>query len=282
MTDLHIHTNHSDGTDTCAELLGKLIASGITTFSITDHDYTGGNFVMLEEFKGADTKLNFITGLEVSSIFDGTEMHLLCYGFDLSEENVKILIANGSRLRKKKLLAIFDHLESKHGIFLPQVDKDELKSRVVVGKPNVVRAMQRNGVQGTVGELIARYLEDLDTESFKSDARYVIETINRAGGVVSLAHPIEVMKEYGLSFAEIEALLEKLKEAGLGAIEVFHSSHGEREIAAYGAIAKKLNLLVSGGSDYHGALKTVKLGQLSAHGYLPKDGELTIITRLVK
>ncbi|MDR3263746.1 MAG: PHP domain-containing protein [Clostridiales bacterium] len=278
MTDLHIHTRYSDGTDTCSELLGKLILNGITTFSITDHDFAGGNFAMIEELNRAEAKLNFVTGIEVSSIFDGTEMHLLGYGFDLDNDGIKKLIENGSRLRREKLFAMFNHLESKHGIFLPEADKDELKNRVVVGKPNVVALMIKNGIQGTVGELIERYLDDLDTESFKSDARRVIEAVLKAGGAVSLAHPIEIMKEYGWDFAKIGSLAKRLKDVGLTALEVFHSSHGQKELAEYKTIADKYGLLISGGSDYHGELKTVKLGRLNACGKEIAEEDLTILS----
>ncbi|MDR3319258.1 MAG: PHP domain-containing protein [Clostridiales bacterium] len=280
MIDLHLHTEFSDGTDSCRELLDKLLAAGCGLFSVTDHDYTGGNFAMLEELRLSGALVKFITGIEVSAVFEGTELHLLGYGFDLNNPGIKALVEDGSRKRHQKLLAIFGHLENTHKIFLPEADKASLKKRAVVGKPNVAALLTKNGYPGTVGELIKRYMEDIDTVRFKTDARLVTEAVNSAGGLVSFAHPIEVMKEYGWDYKKINGFAKKLKDIGLSAIEVYHSSHGERDVRAYGAIAERLGLLVSGGSDYHGALKKARPGQLTAYGYSPKESELTVLKRL--
>lgn len=86
--------------------------------------------------------------------------------------------------------------------------------------------------------------------------------------------------EYKIGFNEIASMSKKLKDIGLVGIEVFHSLHGKNEVFEYKRIAAKCGLFVSGGSDYHGKNKDVKIGQVNSCGYMPHDSEITITSVL--
>ena len=126
-------------------------------------------------------------------------------------------------------------------------------------------------------EFFSNCLDDMESSEFKIAAERVIQMVTEAGGVVSFAHPIEMQKEYDIDFSEIAKMTKMLKNKGLAAIEVYHSAHGKFEIVEYEKIAKDCGLFVSGGSDYHGGYKDVKIGQLTAYGKVVDDKAITII-----
>lgn len=216
----------------------------------------------------------------MSVIFNGKDMHLLCYGFNPQAEEVKYIISKGGQLRHKKVPQMFAHLETNHGIFISDIDKAEILKHHSPGKCHVYAAVEKLDIGLSKEEFFERCWKGFDSSRFKVQAQEAIELFAKAGGITSFAHPIEMQKEYDLTFNDIDAITKELCTAGLNAIEVFHSSHGEQEISEYKKIAQKYGLLISAGSDYHGGNKTVRLGQLSRHGVVPKKEEITILSVL--
>ena len=281
MIDLHLHTNMSDGSDSPLELLDKVVATGCKIFSVTDHDDLRANFAVLSIIKEKKCVSRFITGCEISAVFENRNLHLLCYGFDHEADSIKEVIAEGANLRRQRITFMFDHLRLNHGIIIPDKDKTDILNRKIPGKVHITDAAMKLGINMTRQEFFDRCLDDMESREFKISAEQVIKTVSKAGGVVSFAHPIETQKEYGIDFAEISMMAERLKEAGLSAIEVYHSAHGEKEVAEYTKIASRTGLLASGGSDYHGKNKAgVEIGKLTAYGYVPEDNKLTILKRI--
>lgn len=278
MLDLHLHTNMSDGTDAPLELLEKVQAAGCNVFSVTDHDDFRANAVILSALKINRNAVKFITGTEISSVFDGMNVHLLCYGFDPETEIISRMIEKGREIRRERILALFDHLRVKHNIHIPDEDRSNILGRTIPGKVHIADAAMKLGVKMTRQEFFDKCLNDMESREFKLDAEQVIDMVRSAGGVVSFAHPIEVQKEYDIDIPETASFAKKLKDIGLAAIEVYHSSHGAREVAAYDEIANDYGLLVSGGSDYHGGYKDVQIGQLTQYGYRPDDRAITIVS----
>lgn len=284
MVDLHIHSNYSDGTDSVVEILEHIRDKGIKTFSITDHDIIDGNFEVLKLLDNADNRdiPKFITGVEVSSIFNGTEMHLLGYGFDVNNAQVKTMLDTAKENRRKKVLYMLDYLKDNYDIVFSAVQNDWLMSLKLVGKPHVAKVMIDNGYGKDVGEVIVKYLDKCKAPNLKTDAKYMIDCIHNGGGFVSLAHPKEIMRDYTWDFGKIDDIVAKLKSIGLDAVEVYHSSQNCTEIAEYKKIADKYNLLISGGSDYHGVVKKgVYLGIINAESSSVTKEQLTILKKLL-
>jgi hypothetical protein len=271
----------SDGTDSPLELLEKAEQADCQYFSVTDHDDLRANEIIVGAIKAKPYKTTFITGCEISSVFEGRNLHLLCYGFDYKNEAMQKMIAEGARLRRARITAMFDHLRSKHKIIIPDEDKAHILSRAIPGKVHITDAILKLGVNMSRGDIFRHLLDDMESREFKIDAATVMETVMNAHGVTSLAHPIEIQKEYGLDYSELERMIKKLLNKYLFAIEVYHASHGKREVTEYKKIAKRVHedgLFVSGGSDYHGVYKAdVKIGQLNSYGYVPDDEEITIL-----
>jgi predicted metal-dependent phosphoesterase TrpH len=281
MIDLHLHTNMSDGSDSPTELLDKVIAAGCSVFSVTDHDGLRGNRIIIDALKAKSAPIRCITGVEISSVFKNCNLHLLCYGFCIDNKGMADMIADGAAMRWERITLMFDHLAVKHGIILPEEDKADILSLEIPGKVHITDAVFKRGLSHlTRKQFFDTCLDDMESREFKVGAERVIDMVSKAGGVVSFAHPIETVKEYRLTTAQLDTFASELKAIGLTAIEVYHSSHSAENVAEYKKLADKYNLLVSGGSDYHGAKKTVQIGQLTAYGAYPKVAELTILSRV--
>jgi len=270
MIDVHLHTNKSDGSDTPLELLEKIESLGCQFFSITDHDDLRANAIILKAMAEKQYAAKFITGAEISSVFEDRNLHLLCYGFDPEMQSIKQIVTESSRLRRERIIAVFEHLKQKHNIVLPEKSKALVLSRAIPGKVHIVNEAIEKGIT-TVSrsDFFNNFLNDMETNQYKVPAEKVIVWVAEAGGIVSFAHPIEVQKEYDIDFTQIADMTKRLKNRGLAAIEVYHSLHGEQQINEYKKIADEFSMLISGGSDYHGKYKNVTIGQLSTYGYAP-------------
>ena len=278
MIDLHLHTNKSDGSDEPLDLLKKLVEKNYKVFSITDHVDLEANIEILNELKSQKYPIRFITGCEISSVFDGRNLHLLCYGFDPYSEKMINMIEKVASLRKQRITAIFDHLRNKHNILLPEEDRAYILSLKIPSKVHITDAAMKLGIKMKRKEFFDKCLDDMESREFKIVAEKVIETVTSSSGVVSFAHPIEVQKEYQIDIAELQNMTKRLKDKGLSAVEVYHSAHNESDVFAYSQIASELGLLVSGGSDYHGKNKDVEIGQLTKYGYVPDEEKITILS----
>jgi hypothetical protein len=275
MIDMHLHTIHSDGTDTPVELLKKLIGLGIKTFSFTDHDTLRAYESISLELQKNKSDIRLITGVEVSSIFKGINVHLLCYNFDINDPAVKKMVAEVGSLRRPRTIATLKYLSENHNIDLSTAATEELLSREISGKLLIISSV-KNEYRHISNDTLKSYICEMDVCKYRIDARYVIETITNAGGFVALAHPIEVQREYHFDTVQLKVFIQKLKEIGLSAIEVYHSAHNLENIIEYKKIAGELELHIVGGSDFHGYNKEVKIGQLSSCGYTPDHTEIYI------
>jgi predicted metal-dependent phosphoesterase TrpH len=268
--DLHSHTNESDGTFTPEELVDLAMERGIEALAISDHDTFAGFDQALPVARSRG--LDLVCGIELSTRVPGTKVrtvHLLGYFLHQppSAEFREWLgeLITGRRDRNQRLIASLR--EQGIDIELGEVEK---LGRTLTGRPHFARLLIQKGYVRSFDEAFRRYLGELAPSYVERYAPYVKAAIQRvveAGGLPVLAHPIR------LGFRDTEAeekFIVELRDAGLRGIEVFHSDHGPREVERYAGIARKYNLAVSGGSDFHGEVKPqISLGT----GY---DGNLNI------
>ncbi|MCL2522652.1 MAG: PHP domain-containing protein [Erysipelotrichales bacterium] len=261
MVDLHLHTNFSDGEDNCLILIDKLKAMHITAFSITDHDTIEGN----KEINKFDLQgLSFISGVEVSSIFKGIQCHLLGYDFDIVHPEIEKLMKKAKDNRQKKIDSVLDYLNNAFQITFTEKEIAGLRALPNCGRPHFAKVMINKGYGQTITEIFDKYLNKFKSPDLKIQAVEVIKAIKEAGGIVSLAHPLEVIRENKITAKELDNLIKELKNIGLEALECYHSVHDEEHTNYYLELAENLGLAVSGGSDYHGDAKpNVKLGKLN-------------------
>ncbi len=260
--DLHTHSKASDGTDSPADLLTAAAAAGLDVIGLTDHDTAGG---WAEAAAALPTGLTLIRGAEFSCACPNgnggnVTVHLLAYLHDPESPPVAQEQARLRAERRERLRAMATRM-AEDGF---PVDADELMASVPpgasAGRPHLAQALVRAGVVDSVTEAFSRYLSGRGAYYVaKQDTPVIraIKMIDDAGGVTVLAHPF-ARSRGPIVTADVIA---ELTDAGLAGVEVDHPDHDEPTRAELRGLAKDLNLLVTGSSDYHGSNKTVRLGQ---------------------
>jgi 3',5'-nucleoside bisphosphate phosphatase len=252
--DLHSHSTASDGTDAPKEVMRRARAAGLDAIALTDHDTVAGH----DEARAAlPPGLTLVPGMELSCRLDGHSVHLLGYLFDpadpeLSAETAKI---RESRLHRAEAMA--ERL-AELGAPVTWEQVRAIAGDGVVGRPHLARAMVEAGVIespeqafgpdwiGTGGRAyVPRYALDL--------AR-AIALVRAAGGVTVLAHP------RARGWMMPDEVIADLAAAGLAGIEVWHPDQDRDQRMLLQALARRLNLVASGGSDDHGELTGHRLG----------------------
>jgi predicted metal-dependent phosphoesterase TrpH len=244
--DLHVHSTASDGTLPPAALAARLALAGITTFALADHDTTAG---LLEAAEGARRAgLGFLDGIEITAVEDGKDVHVLGYGIDPGSAPLNTFLAEQRAHRRARIAAIEEKLAAL-GVPVvlaadPRLDGDDASRSV--GRPVVARALVAAGHVASIQEAFERYLtpgQPAFVPRTGPTVPEVIAMIARGGGLASLAHPGQTKRD-----DRIEAWV----DAGLPAIEVWHSDHDAAAVARYGEMAARFGLLATGGSDFHG------------------------------
>ena len=259
--DLHLHSRYSDGSDSVPALVNKLIANGITTFSLTDHDSVRGIPELMEMSKG---RAHAITGAEFSCLDKGESCHILAYGFAPDDPHILALVEKGEELRRKNFENRKNHLENAHGIFFTEKELAWLFSLPKIGKPHIARILIARGLAKDTDDVIRRYLNGCKDHDARLSAEEAISAILASEAIPVWAHPLGGEGEDHLTPQEFKSLANRLVSHGIKGMECYYSRYNEEEIAFLLQQAKELSLAVSGGSDYHGENKTVLLAELQA------------------
>jgi predicted metal-dependent phosphoesterase TrpH len=255
--DLHLHTTASDGRLTPGELVDLAVKSGLRVMAVTDHDTTGAvpDVQAYARAKGLDA----VAGIEITAVLDGRDVHMLAYFVDVTDEAFQRFLASQRASRIARLEAIGTRLaELGMPVRLEAVlSLARLHTSTSVGRPQAARAMVAAGHVRDVREAFDRWL-GTGRPGFVTRVgptpEDVIPIVHAAGGLVSIAHP---------GRTQIDDRLAPLHEAGLDAIEVFHSDHDAATTARYAALAADLGLLVTGGSDFHDPASALRPGSVT-------------------
>lgn len=277
MIDLHMHSTFSDGTDSVEELLQNVRRSGITYFSLTDHDTIEGARAM-EELVPDD--MTFIRGIEFSSITDVGKCHILGYGCDWNNKGFLDLLEEGNVKRRNKLEKRILFLHDEYGIDIEEEQLAKLRAMKSVGKPHLGNLLVAMGLSDNKDEAIEKYINPCKTESDRIDGRKVIKAILSSGGIPVWAHPLGGTGESEKTHEYVEKQLEVLMGAGIKGLECYYSRYTMAQVKLLVELAKKNGLYISGGSDYHGKNKTVMLGELNAEDVSVTSDMLTVLKAL--
>lgn len=246
--DLHTHTTASDGQYTPSEIIQLAKEKSIQTLAITDHDTVSGLKEAIEAAK--QQNLNLIPGIEIST-HKGVEIHML--GFFIDHKNAKLVEAcNEYELsRSNRAVRICDYL-NRLGI---PVDLDEVKTYAgagAIGRPHFAQWLQEHGMVKSRQEAFERYLDTprfkAETEREKPSPEEAIQLIHEAGGLAVIAHPGLI--KFGKK--NQEELIRGLKNKGLDGIECLYSKHEKKQEEFYMKLARKYDLKITAGSDFHG------------------------------
>ena len=277
--DLHIHSTASDGTDTPEEIAKKIEQySGIKIFALTDHDTIAGIEKLPVIF--SDTTF-FINGVEFScKIANGNKCHILAYFFDAANEEFQQLLCKGNELRRVQLNIRLKYLSKKYNISFSESDISEICQSTIIGKPHIVNFVAQKF--GLDKETIYKDLRKCYVGDARQDVATVIKAIKESDGISVWAHPLGGEGEPLLSNEEFKSRLSELCKLGIQGLECYYSRYTNMQEDFLVQSARKNNLLISGGSDYHGLNKTIKLGELGAESPDIKLNQLTILQRLVE
>lgn len=276
-TDLHVHSNNSDGSNTVVELAQNIKSSGIEIFALTDHDTVEGCKEM-EEL--VPNEIEFIKGVELTCLCDKIKCHILGYGIDINNPKLSELIEKGKILRRQKLETRINYLKDVFGIELTSEEKGWLYSRKSVVKTHLANILVNRGLAPDNVSAMKKYLDEIKTGNTRFDGREAIDAIKSAGGTVVWAHPIGGEGEKHLSLEEFLPKFEEMKKFGIEGLECYYSRYNMDEIAFLTNCARQNDLLISGGSDYHGSNKNIPLGRLNTDDIEINSSELTILTKL--
>jgi predicted metal-dependent phosphoesterase TrpH len=266
--DLHTHSLYSDGTCAPGELVKEARAAGLSAIALTDHDVLEG----LAEAREAAARegLEMVSGVEISTRGPAGEIHVLGYDIDAGEGSpLQPPLARQRVSRQTRMPRILERLE-RLGLPLTAEEVEAIAGRGSTGRPHVARAMVIRGYVGSVEEAFARFLRQ-DGPAYVDrdlmDAAEGIALIRAAGGLASVAHPGFIRLG---GAADLETLLKPLVDAGLEGLECFTTAHDGATTALCVAIARRLGLTPTGGSDYHGASKQgVRIGRTRGGGRIP-------------
>lgn len=256
--DLHTHTNYSDGDLSPDELIKLAIDNNIGTLGITDHDTICGiKEINRDDSLIIDSGINIINGIELSAKTQKGRMHILGYDFDVNDKDLNDKMNELKKNSIYSVMAIINQLKIDYGIAFDSLDINELFSNLGnIGRPHVAKLLIKYGYVKDVKEAFNKYLIDAykKTKILNKGitCKECISLIKNAGGISVLAHPNQLL----LNDEELEEKIKEMISVGLDGIEVYHSGHSKEETEKYLEIANKYNLLISGGSDYHG--KSVK------------------------
>jgi len=246
--DLHTHSSYSDGSLSPRELVQLAKERGLRAIALTDHDTVAG----LEEAvaAGGELGVEVVPGVEVSAQYPPGTMHILGYYLHASHPELLGALKKLQQARAARNPKIIQRLQAL-GLEITTTEVLDLSSGQV-GRPHIARALVNKGYVSSIDEAFSRYLKKgavAYVEKFRFPPEEAIAMIRGAGGIAVLAHPFTLGMDKP---DELALLVHELAEMGLEGIEVLYPGHTEEMVFIYEDVAKRLGLICTGGSDFHG------------------------------
>ncbi len=252
--DLHIHSIYSDGILSPERIVDIAVDTGLSAIAITDHDN-------IMAFKHAQAQaearskesgqpgLEIIPGIEVNTIYNGEELHILGYFFDARNKDLLDMIAYQQHVRIEQITQVVEKLNKIAKIKISMEDITALvQEGGSIGRPHVAKAILNVGGVCNMIEAYKKYIHDgapTYVQRKTVSPHEAVETIYEAGGIPVLAHPHNLI--------QAEEYIKDLMNYGLRGVEVYHRRHTPAVIEYFSSIAENYNLIVTGGSDCHGS-----------------------------
>lgn len=248
--DLHLHSTCSDGALTPAEVVRHAVAAGLKAIALADHDNIDG--IAATRTTGVDLGLEVLSGVELSVVWrHWQDIHLLGYAFNPQHPALVAALQEFQLFRECRNQQIVERVNDR----LKTENQPLLEfSRVLglaggtIGRPHIAMALHEAGIVKSTEEAFKRYLVSCNVPKRYFPVSEAIDLIHAAGGVAVLAHPPFITRER----SEFRALLDELAGLGLDGVEVYNSATGRNESDWYLTEARCRELIVTGGSDFHG------------------------------
>ncbi|MDD3839273.1 MAG: PHP domain-containing protein [Clostridia bacterium] len=243
--DLHVHTTASDGLLDPCQVISWAIKKGIKAISITDHDTVDGYRQGLKCDNIKDIEL--IPGVEINTYINDIEIHILGYYMDIDDTRFLSWLDklfNARLERAKRMLKKFNHL----GFDFSLDDVKEISKDGAIGRPHFARLLVKKGLASSTEEAFNKYLlpgGPAYVQRYKLHPKDAIKIIRQSKGIPVLAHPGLIHKKH---------IIKYIIDAGIAGMEVYHSKHSKQETDHLFNVAEKNNLLITGGTDFHGEM----------------------------
>jgi predicted metal-dependent phosphoesterase TrpH len=244
--DLHLHTYFSDGTFSPEEVAAQAQSVGLAAIALTDHDTVEGCVRAAAACQASG--IEFVPGVELTAEQGGAEIHVLGYCIDISSPRFLTEVARFQTVRQDRIREIVAKL-NRLGVPLEADAVFGLANCKAPGRPHVARALVNAKLCGSLDEAYERFLKKNRpawVPKHKMSAAEAIRLIREAGGVAAMAHP---------ALNDADDSIPAMVDDGLEGLECYHTKHSPADSAHYLELARKYNLLVTGGSDCHGTSK---------------------------
>ncbi len=256
MIDLHVHSNHSDGTLSPEELVALAAQSRVSVFALTDHDTVSG-IVKAKKAAACSTgsglSVTVVPGTEISAAYKNRDIHILGLFIDETDSFLIQALEDAVLARDHRNETMAERFRDL-GIPLTLEELRRINPDTVITRAHFAKYLIEHGHVKTSEEAFKRYL-NYDAPCFVPreymPPERAISLILQAGGIPVLAHPLL----YKLPPNELEALIKRLKDAGLAGLEVYYSSNSGFDEQICYSLANRFGLLMTGGTDFHGANK---------------------------
>ena len=249
--DLHVHSTASDGTLSPFQVVAHAAERNLKAIALTDHDTVSG----IPKARSASSQypVELVPGIELSCLYKTIEIHIL--GFYIDETNPVLLegLNHMVQIRERRNLEMLKRFQEDH-INITMEDLKQNNPDTIVTRAHFARVLTEKGYVSSRDKAFHKYLEYGGRYCSRKEVvtpEQSMKLLTGSGAWPCLAHPMQ----YHLGYEQIETLVSQLKEMGLKGIEVYHSSQNPHQSAMLQKIAKKYELLPSGGSDFHGANK---------------------------
>lgn len=278
VADLHVHSNNSDGSDSVENLVKEIKKANLEIFALTDHDTIAG---CIEITKYIPENIKFIPSIELTCQTGDIKCHILGFNCNPADEKLNALIQKGKELRRKKLETRLDFIKNVLHIDLTNDELNWLYSRKSVVKTHLANLLVKRKMAKTNVEAMQKYLDGIKTGNTRFSIEEAIDAIVTSGGIPVWAHPLGGEGEKHIAHEKFMPRLEKMIAYGIKGLECYYSRYTLEEVKFLINCANSNNLLISGGSDYHGTNKeNIQLAKLNVDS-TPIDAEnLTVLKYL--
>lgn len=242
--DLHVHTNNSDGIYSYKEVIDLSIRRGLNGIAITDHDNIDGLDGAIN-YSQTFKSFEIIPGIELSSVFQGKEVHILGYYINYKDKSIIDItkeIKDSRVLRGYKIIEKLNNL----GLNITIEEVKLLAREGFIGRPHIARSLINKGYVNNITEAFDMYLKigaPAYVSRYKISIHEIIQLINKIGGISVLAHP---------GLINNKDIVDYCISKGINGIECIYPMHDINQVNYFLNIAKNNKLIATGGSDFHG------------------------------
>ncbi len=257
--DLHVHSSASDGTMNPNQILDLAVEMGLPGLALTDHDTMAGLVEAEEYLERKGLPIIFIPGIELNTDYGESEIHILGYFIEYHDSPIEEPLIKIRAARFERALKMVDKLRSM-GLSITFEQVQRIARGDLIGRPHVAQALMDKGFVFSLKEAFQKYIgkgRPAYIPRYKFTPDEAIALVKAAGGISVLAHPGLIKEKH---------MINDIIDMGVEGLEVFYPEHSERQVQEYCQLARSKQLIVTGGSDFHGTGSPENRGRLGCSG----------------